>query len=511
MTRRLLIMMGVGLLAACGGSSPAGSAAPGGGSGSSGASSGGLTLSTLPANDLEAMLSLTASQLTVMDAPVTLQGPLLQAVPAAQCDASSRPLAGVQGRVSSDAVNSAAADQGWTCNTSQVANYSTPGGFRVWRYTDRQKHTCAYFDTSFTAPLDIVSVAGGPSLGVVVLNMDDPAHPVLTDTLMSLAMLAPHESLNLNTRRGLLAAEVGNGLTLPGTMAIYDVSQDCQHPSLQGQLPTIFGHESGFSPDGNTYWIAGGAGYIQAVDVSNPTQPRIVWTGAYYSHGLNLSDDGNTLFHTDPVNGNLGLIDVSQIQARAANPQVHELSRSTWDPVSIPQNSVPFSNGGHHYVLEFEEFAFRFNPVTVADKVGAARILDIDDPARPALVSNVRLAVNMQAEHQAADGDPSALPPTQVFGNAFHYCALPTQLNPQIAACSTINSGLRVFNISDPANPREVAYFIAPPKAGSLAGLLPGDVALSQPAFDQQRRQIWYTDAKSGFYVIQLDPGVWTQ
>lgn len=109
---------------------------------------------------------------------------------------------------------------------------------------------------------------------------------------------------------------------------------------------------------------------------------------------------------------------------------MHEVSRSTWDTVSIPQNTVPFSSSGHPYLLEFEEFAFCFNPVTVADKVGAARILDIDDPANPSLVSNIRLEVNMQAQHEAADGDPSALPPTLVFGNAFHYCALPTQVNP---------------------------------------------------------------------------------
>lgn len=465
----------------------------------------------LPANDLEAMLSLTASQLAVTKPPVTMQGPPLQPVPAAQCDTNSHPLAGVQGRVPAAAVNSAAADQGWTCNLTKVANYSTPGGFRVWRYTDKQGHTCAYYDTSFIAPLNIVSVAGGPSFGVFVLNMDDPAHPVRTDTLLSLAMLAPHESLNLNSKRGLLAAEVGNALTLPGSMAIYDVSTDCQHPRLEAQLPTLTGHESGFSPDGNTFWVAGGFGYIEAIDVRDPKKPSVVWKGAYYAHGLNLSDDGNTLYQTDPINGNVGLIDVSQIQARAANPQVHDISRVTWPTVSIPQNSIPFTNGGHQYLLEFDEFAFRFNPVTVDDKVGAARILNIDDPANPYIASNIRLEVNMRAEHQAADADPSALPPIQILGYAFHYCAIPTRVNPQIVACSAINSGLRVFNISDPAHPREVAYFVAPPKAGSLAGLLPGDVAFSQPAFDPDRRQIWYTDAKSGFYVLQLAPDVWTQ
>lgn len=474
----------------------------------------GLTSPTeLPMNDvLAAFAGLYGAQIADMKTPQVLKTLPLQPVPRAACDAQSDPLAAqVQGRVTWAAVNAPGAADGWRCNLSLVSHFNSPGGFRVWRYTDKQGQTCAYYDTSFVSPLNIVSLAGGPTLGVFVLNMDDPAQPVHTDTLTSLAMLAPHESLNLNRKRGLLAAEVGNAATLPGSMAIYDVSEDCQHPRLLGTEPTIFGHESGFSPDGKTFWIGGGFGDIQAVDVSDPTHPKTIWTGAYYSHGLNLSADGNVLFHTDTINGNLGLIDVSEIQARKPNPQVHDISRVTWPTASIPQNSVPFTSNGHHYLLEFEEFAIRINPPTMDDKVGAARILNIDDLTQPFIVSNIRLEVNMRDAHKAAAGDPSALPPNKAVGYAFHYCAIPTRDNPQIAACTALNSGLRVFDISDPAHPREVAYYIAPPKAGSLLGLLPGNLAFSQPAFDRERRQIWYTDAKSGFYVLQLHPGVWTK
>lgn len=408
-------------------------------------------------------------------------------------------------------MNSTQAAKGWTCNTSEIGHLNTPGGFRVWRYTDPAGHTCAYYDTSFTAPLNLVSLVGGPSLGTAVVDMTDPSHPKLVTLLTSLAMLSPHESLNLNTPRGLLAAEVGNALTLPGTMDIYDVHTDCRHPKLLSQTPTLSGHESGFSPDGKTFYAAGGAGFIYAFDVTDPKHPKVLWQGAYYSHGLNVSADGNTLFQTDPINGNLGLLDVSQIQARKPNPHVRDISRVTWPTVSIPQNSIPFTSHGHHYVLEFEEFAFRFNPVTITDSVGAARILNIDDPAHPTIASNVRLAVNMQAAHKAADVDPSAMGSTQLLGNSFHYCAVPTQVNPQLLACSTTSSGLRVFNISDPTHPREVAYFIAPPKMGRLLGLLPGDLALSQPAFDSARHEIWYTDAASGMWVVKLSASAWAQ
>lgn len=462
---------------------------------------------TLPTNDLETMLSLASSQLAKMDTPVLAPAPPLTATPPADCKTGS-PLAGVQGRMTRADLNSPQAARGWTCNLAEVAHYSAPGGFRVWRYTDPHGHTCAYYDTSFVTPANLISVAGGPSLGVEVLDVTRPAHPVHTATLTTLAMLAPHESLNLNTKRGLLAAEVGNGLTLPGTFSVYDVRHDCRHPQLLSQLAVPTGHESGFSPDGRTFWAAGGAGYISAIDLSDPRHPKTIWRGAYYSHGLSLSADGKTLYQTDPINGNLGILDVSQVQDRVAHPSVHDISRITWNPVSVPQNTVPFTSHGQHYLLEFDEFAFRFNPVTVNDAPGAARIINIDNPRRPRITSNLRLAVQLRRNHMQADSDPSELP-NQMLGYSMHYCAIPKMVNPQIAACSAINSGLRVFNIADPAHPREVAYFVSPPRAGARPNLSPGDIAFSQPAFDPARREIYYTDAASGFYVLRLSPAAW--
>jgi hypothetical protein len=317
----------------------------------------------------------------------------------------------------------------------------------------------------------------------------------------------PHESLNLNTTRGLLAAEMGNGATLPGLMSIYDVSKDCLHPTLDSTfLAAPFGHESGFAPDGRTFYIGGGEG-IAAVDVTDPKHPHTLWEGAIYAHGLNVSDDGNTLYDADPINGNLVLFNVSQIQERKPHPVVTEISRMTWNTVSIPQNTAPMTIDGHHYLLEFDEFAFRFSTLPPADQVGAARILNIDDPAHPHVVSNLRLAVNMPAEHHAADGDPSALP-LQQFTYSAHYCAVPREIDPEIVACSFINSGLRIFNIQDPLHPREVGYYVSPPRASSGGGPA-SDFALSQPAFVPDRREVWYTDATSGFYDVRLDPSIW--
>ncbi|MDX6667634.1 MAG: hypothetical protein QOK04_1014, partial [Solirubrobacteraceae bacterium] len=364
------------------------------------------------------------------------------------------------------------------------------------------------YDSSIVTPLNVVSLAAGPSPGVVVLDMSDPARPVRTALLTELPMLAPHESLNLNTRRGLLAANLGSGTTLPGLMSIYDVRRDCPHPVLDATYQAArFGHESGFSLDGNTYWIGGGDG-IAAVDVSDPKQPRTLWDGNVYAHGLNVRDDGNRLYDSDPINGNLVILDVSQIQARKPQPVVREVSRLTWDPVSVPQNTAPMEIGGRPYLLEFDEFGFRFSTISPPDTVGAARIIDITHETRPRVVSDLRLAVNMPAAHKEADADPSPLPQSQ-FTYAGHYCAIPREIDPEIAACSFINSGLRIFNIQDPAHPREVAYYISPPSPANGSGGGRGDFAISQPAFDPARREVWYSDATTGFYNLRLDESAW--
>jgi hypothetical protein len=461
----------------------------------------------LPANDLNVLLGLTGVE-TPAPAPVQQNPePPLEASPRAQCGPGSRPLAGEQGRVPASAINSPAAARGWTCNLTEVGHKAGAGGFRVWRYVDRHGHECAFYDTALLHPDLAVTVPGAPSTGVAVLDMSDPAHPVQTDLLDSLPMQSPHESLNLNPRRGLLAAEMGNGGTEPGLMSVYDASQDCRHPVLDAtELMTRFGHESGFSPDGNTFWIDGGQG-LAAIDLHNPRTPYVVWQGNEYTHGLTVSDDGNRLYVAEPIDGNLTILDVSQIQARKPDPHVREVSRLTWNSVAIPQNTAPMTIDGKRYLLEFDEFDFRFTAVPQdLHTVGAARIVDIADEARPRVVSNLRLAVNQRAAHAAAAGDPA---PNPIEDYGAHYCAIPREVDPEIVACTFINSGLRIFDVRDPLHPREVAYYIAPPQAGFNDGAVKADFALSQPAFAPERREVWYTDGISGFHALRLDPSVW--
>ncbi len=113
-----------------------------------------------------------------------------------------------------------------------------------------------------------------------------------------------------------------------------------------------------------------------------------------------------------------------------------------------------------------------------------------------------------QPENKAArDADPGANVPVQGYGG--HYCNVPTRVDPTIVACSMIISGLRVFDIRDPFNPKEVAYFNAPVFPRVTPYFVESNWAMSSPSFVPERKEIWYTDGYSGFYVVRVTNGAW--
>jgi hypothetical protein len=177
------------------------------------------------------------------------------------------------------------------------------------------------------------------------------------------------------------------------------------------------------------------------------------------------------------------------------------VSTLSWSTVSIPQNALPITIGGHPYLVEIDEFGTQ-------NQVGAGRMIDIADETHPRVVSNLRLEVHDPANFGAIAGDPGAT--NTLGGYAGHYCNVPTRHDPGIVACSMILSGLRVFDIHDPANPKEIAYFNAPVRDRINPVPAPAsNWAMSSPSFVPERKEIWYTDGYNGFYVVRVTNGVW--
>lgn len=442
--------------------------------------------------------------------PVAVDGP----TPKAVCGPGSNPETGLQGRVSRADHESGRAAEGYTCNTMMVSNFftgnpiGTVGGFKVERYTDKAGHDCAYYDTTLLYPTN----AADGQAGVNVLDMSDPANPVLTARLITPAMLSPHESVVVSQQAGVLAAVMGNPSFYPGIVDVYSLEPDCRNPTLAASAPVGFlGHESGMAPDGKTFYSASpGTPTLTAVDISTPNLPIPLWRGDFTSHGLSISNDGNRAYVSAGNDQGVLVLDVSEIQSRVANPRVTELGRITWPNKSIPQNAIPFTRNGKPYLLEIDEFSLDAPGGSVAahgDIVGAGRIIDISDETQPFVLSNLRLEVHEPENRAAIADDPGA--PLPVQGYAGHYCNIPTRVNPDIVACSMIASGLRIFDIRDPARPKEIAYFIAPIKPRVTPVFEPSAWAMSSPSFVTERKEIWYSDGFGGFYVVRVTNGVW--
>jgi hypothetical protein len=430
--------------------------------------------------------------------------PPLKATPQAPCGPGSMPETDIQGRVPRADVESGRTAKGYTCNTEMAGSYTKPdqqgtvGGFKVERYTDEHGRVCAYYDSTLLYPTNLLATESG----VNVLDMTDPTHPQLTDRLVTPAMQSPHESLLVNQKRGLLGAVLGNPAFYPGEFDLYDVSQDCRHPVIKSTTPTgVLGHESGWSPDGQTFYSASPSSKtIIAIDVSNPSAPVPLSYYGVDSHGLSISADGNRAYVAGTGSG-LHILDTSEVQERKSNPQLHEIAHLEWGSMSIPQNAEPITINGHPYLIEADEFG-------TLSQVGAARLIDIGDETHPKVASNLRLAVHQPENFDKESGDPNASEALQ--GYAAHYCGVPKRIEPGITACSMIESGLRIFDIRDPKHPREIGYFNAPiTDRATPAPFEASNWAMSRPAFDEQRGDIWYSDGYQGFFVVHMTNGTW--
>jgi hypothetical protein len=416
----------------------------------------------------------------------------------------------MQGRVPAEAVASGAADKGYRCNAEQVGHEGLSGGFRVHRFVDRAGRECAYYDTTLLFPLNAQNLGDQPT-GVAVLDMSDPRNPKRTTTLVTPAMQSPHESLNISKERGLLAAVLGNPGAAPGIVDVYDLNDDCRQPELMASAPVGFlGHESGFAPDGKTFYATSlFDGHVTAIDLTNPRAPLPLGVIESFSHGMNTSDDGNRGYMAARRVG-LQILDLSEFQSRKPLPQAREISRLTWETMSIPQNAVPITIKGRPYVMEVDEFSLEEPDTDFPGQngpiVGAARLIDIADETKPRQVSEMRLEVHQPENRAQLEDDPGAT--SFVQGYAGHYCHVPTRKDPAIVACSFINSGLRVFDIRDPERPKEVAYFLAPPRPSPVINER-SNYAMAQPDFVPERREIWYSDGNSGFYAVRLTNGAW--
>lgn len=445
-------------------------------------------------------------------------------VPKATCGAGDRVETGLQGQTTLAERQSGASQTAYNCNLEKVGQYEGDG--TSWQLTWFDH--CAYYDQANN------NSPGPTHPGVVVLDVSDPANPKATDYLSASAMLDPWESLKVNTQRKLLGATKGPGLTIgPAGFAInpaddsfsfYDISSDCAHPKLLSDVtvPGTIGHTGDFATDGRTYYgtttVKTGVTVMDIIDAKNP---KLLLNDQQFTiHDVYSNADGTRLYGAlvAPANG-LIILDTSDIQNRVANPKLREVSRLTWLDGAGAQIPLPISIKGKPYILHADESSGRDKSCAQGlTPFGMARLIDISDEKNPVTVSKLALEIHDPANCTATLAD---IKDQGFFGYDAHYCSVDNVANAKLAACGHFQSGLRVFDIGDPANPKEIAYYKPPARrtqyhTGSSMNFggshndhtADWATAFSRFVWHNNELHIWFTSQDNGFQVVKFTNGV---
>jgi len=388
------------------------------------------------------------------------------AVPAAICGQGDKPETGLQGQVPLQDRLGGRSQQGYSCNLSLVGQYQGEGSAVVSTSAGR----CAYMATSYGA------ASKKKSPGVQVIDVANPAAPKLSTALDTRAFhVGTWESLKVNP--------AGTILVGAGKLDLYDIT-DCAHPKLlnvsaatgDSTQVTNLAHEGEWSPDGQTYWTSSTAlGTLSAIDVSNPAQPKNLYFGGSsitVNHGMSFNADGTRMYLASIFPAGIAVLDVSDIQNRkASSRRVRQIAKLTWDDGSVTQKALPVTIQGKPYLIAIDE-------IGGGGLAGGMRFIDISDETKPAVVSHIRLAIQLKENAAVAKADVQG---NGIFGYATHYCSVDRATNPTALACGYFQSGVRVFDIRDPLKVREIAYFNPPAQTGKNA-LLPGSDHAVSPA-----------------------------
>jgi hypothetical protein len=473
-------------------------------------------------------------------------------VPKAACQREDNPETGFQGQVPA-AMRVPGGFKGFNCNLQLVSQSRNDGASWQHAWFSDGKHDCEYYDTAS-------NTVGRSHLGVVTIDATDPISPIPTAFLTSTSMLDPWESLKVNDRRQLLGAvSATNGNGGP-QIDLYDISGDCRHPQLLSSFsvgtpeanaefgtpianPQIRGHEGSFSPDGLTYYGTDlFPGYIYPMDISDTLHPKMLaqwFTNSTDSsifqatHGLSISEDGNRAYFTIFGSGGANttgaaatnafiIADVSDVQNRQPNPQLKIISLTIIPDGSAAQHTIPIKVHGKPYVVEVDEGGAGGNSMTGWTNActmrqppwNMARIFDVKDERHPVLVSEMRHEINLPQNCASVIPDLAGI---SGFTYGSHYCSVDNKKDATTLVCGYFESGIRVFDIRDPANPREIAYFNPPsvttPSPGSQNNKTAAngrpDHCSSQSHLDAKRGMLYVTCQDNGFYALKFEHGVW--
>ncbi|CAN5571580.1 hypothetical protein BH20ACT2_BH20ACT2_03480 [soil metagenome] len=432
-------------------------------------------------------------------------------VPAPVCGPLDHPETGIQGDVPLVDQLTGRAYEGYNCGLALVGYQPLSG--RGGNANMAWAGDCAY-------------VSGD---GIAVIDVSDPALPRHVTTLRGAGSDATVETLHAvvaDDRAILVAGRYGlfgfSGFGPPAPVDVYDVG-DCTDPTLLSsfEVPNNV-HNLTLSDDATRMYSTLP---LQVADLTDPRNPRVLGnleddlraagvSHLEYAHEALPSPDGTRLYIGGQIAGEEELLTVdiegwparpATVLGRVARPG-HSIRRATID--------------GRPHLLHSDESVINPTakgclPEELTPVGGASQpyLTDISDERAPATTSQVRLAINEPANclAQIASGVNASV----------HYHDVDDPDDTTFAMLSMWHAGLRIVDVRDPANPREVAYF----NPGRFRGvdLLGGaavdpflslqtpnglDQAWAHVRYVAETGHVWLATRSGGFWVLELEPQV---
>jgi hypothetical protein len=226
-----------------------------------------------------------------------------------------------------------------------------------------------------------------------------------------------------------------------------------------------------------------------------------------------------------PANNGLLIYDISQIQERVPHPQVKLISQLFWKDGSIAQHTIPITINGKPHLIFVDEGGS--GGVSSAPQEAAAcaaglppfpmaRIIDISDETHPRIVS--RLGLQTHDPKNCAEVLPDIVG-LSIFTYGSHYCSVDDKHNATTLACGYFNSGIRVFDIRRPTQPREIAYFNPPGTTVASPGSNHAGIGQwraggpdwcnAQVHMNARNGTLWSTCQDNGLLMLKFSNGVW--
>ncbi len=484
------------------------------------------------------------------------QTPFLGPMAKPTCHAGDRVAPGLDGQLTTAARASGATKRPYNCNLEIVGHYQGQGaGHQLMWYGH-----CAYVTTEGFES----GQKGIPPLlhpGIQVLDVANQHDPRYVTNLDDPAALYDWEDGSVNPARALLGtAESWQGAGPQPAVAFYSL-KDCAHPQLLSSVqipdPKLQAHAGNFAPDGRTYWITTWTTRrLIAIGVTNPRHPRelIDWPfpdgqpGGASAHQIchrisvnQFTVDGHppgTLVFCGVVghqiragkfsSGNgLVIYDVSQVQQRRPHPVIKVLGTLYWKNGDIGIEPDLAFIGGKPYLGVGDECGSggcRYPQGAIAachahlPPFGLERLIDISNLAKPKLAALLMLQADDPSNCALTEHDITAT--MGGYGYSVHDCTFDNPRDAKLLACSSHQAGVRVFDISNPYKPREIAYFIgpAPPSPTEIdpGSLLNADQGVKPPinfawskahsrfVWRHGQLYLWVTSSHGGFYTLKF-------